>query len=154
MAFKVKVTDRGLDQFLSRLSGSSAVKVGVQGSSGSSNHGGEKTVTEVAAQHELGLGVPERSWLRGWIDENQAVIQKTLQGAAKASLQGKVTLDAALDASGLKFVGLIQKRIAEGITPPNTAATIRRKGSSTPLIDTGQFRSSITRQVIKWTGQR
>ena len=33
-------------------------------------------------------------------------------------------------------------------TPPLAESTIRRKGSSNPLIDTGQLRSSITWQVV------
>jgi hypothetical protein len=44
-------------------------------------------------------------------------------------------------------VGVIKQRIANGIAPPNSPYTIARKGSSKPLIDTGQLRNSITYQV-------
>jgi hypothetical protein len=41
----------------------------------------------------------------------------------------------------------MQQRIADRIDPPNAASTIKRKGSSVPLIDEGILRTSILGQV-------
>lgn len=105
------------------------------------------TVLDVATFHEFGLGVPERSFLRGYVDENKARIRGMIKSLATMVQQGKLDQDTALEKLGLTIVGEIQKRIAKGIPPPNAESTIARKGSSTPLIDTGQLRSSITHKV-------
>jgi hypothetical protein len=62
---------------------------------------------------------------------------------------GKINQEQGMNLLGLSLVGGIQKRIAAGIAPPVTAATQARKGPSktTALINSGQFRSSITHQV-------
>jgi hypothetical protein len=54
----------------------------------------------------------------------------------------------ALDRLGAKVAALLQNRISAGIDPPNSAATIARKGSSKPLVDTGQLKAAITWRVI------
>lgn len=119
--------------------------IGVQGQDAARTHeGGKETMAEIANQHEFGLGVPERSWLRAWMDENEAMIRNDLRRAAMRIIEGKLTPAKAAEILGMKYVAHIQTRIANGILPANSERTIARKGSSTPLIDTGQFRSSIT----------
>jgi hypothetical protein len=44
-------------------------------------------------------------------------------------------------------VGDIQHEITVLRHPPNAPATIRAKGSSKPLIDTGEMRQSVTYQI-------
>ena len=39
--------------------------------------------------------------------------------------------------------GLIQRKIVDGTFEPNAPSTIRKKGSSRPLIDTGRMRQSV-----------
>jgi hypothetical protein len=62
-------------------------------------------------------------------------------------IEGKRTSDQVLEILGQRAVGQIQERIASGIAPANAPSTVAKKGSSTPLIDTGVLRSSITYQV-------
>jgi hypothetical protein len=136
---------RDLQKYAKGLDGGAAVLVGVQGKEAQEGHqGGKETVGEIASRHELGLGVPERSWLRDWVDENRGVIRTDLRNAMTQVLRGRLTKDQAMEILGVKYVGLIQTRIANGIEPPNAPSTIARKGSSTPLIDTGQLRSAVT----------
>ncbi|MCK4717652.1 MAG: hypothetical protein KAT70_03195 [Thermoplasmata archaeon] len=136
---------------LKRLSRHSTVLVGVQGKKAEATHkdsedseGEPLTVGEIASIHEFGLGVPERSWLRAWIEENRSMIQSDLRRAMQRVIEGKLTKEQAASILGVKYVGEIQKRIAQGIEPPNHPDTVKRKGSSKPLIDTGQLRSAIT----------
>jgi hypothetical protein len=105
------------------------------------------TVGDVATWAEFGIGQPERSFLRAWFDANQARCKTALSRLAKSVLDGKRTKEQALETFGLWAQGEIQKRIAEGIDPANAASTVAKKGSSTPLVSTGQLRSSITFKV-------
>lgn len=116
----------------------------VKAADGSVSQDDSLTVGAVAAFHELGLGVPERSWLRGWVDENHAMILDDMRRVQRQIILGKLTPDKAAEILGLKWQASIQERITRGIDPPLEAETIARKGSSTPLIDTGQIRSAIT----------
>ena len=126
------------------------LRVGVIGDKAVTEHGMGKgaTVAEIATYHEYGMGVPQRSWLRGYVDENQVRIEQYLRNVAK---QGLLTgnLGKAMETMGVVVVGEIQERISDHIPPPLSDRTKKRKGSDTPLIDTGQFRSSITFQVIR-----
>lgn len=111
------------------------------------------TVGEIAEIHEFGLGhVPQRSFIRGWVDENPGKIRLAMTRQMEGVIKGKYDKAKAMSRFGLWAVGQIQKRMANGISPPLHPVTILRKGSSVPLIDTGQLRASVTYQV-RWTNQ-
>lgn len=144
----VKVINKGYYEALKRFEAmNSELDVGVpdldiphKGSLG-------MTVAAVAAIHEYGApaaGIPQRSYLRAWVDENEPRIQKMVAAMQQSVASGKRTQAQALELLGQKFVGEIQARIAKGIEPALKDRTVARKGSSKPLIDTGQLRSSIT----------
>jgi hypothetical protein len=98
----------------------------------------------------LGLGVPERSFIRAYVDANAVQIGNDLRQAAKQIILGKLTNEQAATLIGLKHAAGIQKYLSDGrVTPPLSAFTIAKKGSSTPLIDTGQLRSAITHAVAR-----
>ncbi len=146
--------DRGYNRLLQtveRLGKEAArrVLVGIQGAEAAApHHGTELTTAEVGAIHEFGLGnCPERSFLRSTFDVNRDAYLDLLRRMGQQIVKGAMTPAQALELLGQKFVGDIQGRIAEGIDPPLAPSTIAAKGSSTPLIDTGQLRSSITYKV-------
>lgn len=106
------------------------------------------SLLEVAVVHEFGAGpVPQRSFIRAAIDEKRSEIEAEMANLARGVVSGKLDGRAALDLLGAKVAGWCQARIAAGIAPALKPATIRRKGSSTPLVDTGQLRSAITWRV-------
>lgn len=147
MPVRLTDVDKGYKRALAALGPLGGLSLGVQGAKASSPHGpGEPiSIGELAAIHELGLGVPERSWLRSWIDENQRMIMDDCRRAMQQVILGKLTKEQALNVLGLKWVGAIQQRIADGqVTPALAKETVDRKGSSVPLIDTGVLRASIT----------
>ncbi len=132
------------------------VRVGVQGSAAKARHvggddddGGRErlTVVEVAARNEFGAGVPERSFLRSGIDQHEKTLQKTALMCGRAVLLNKASPEQALSLLGMQAQGLLVERINNGIAPPNAPSTVERKGSSTPLVDKGQLKDSITFQV-------
>lgn len=144
----VKDTDHGYNRTVKGLFDAGTPRqllVGIQGVEAAAPEGeSQLTVAEVANRHEFGIGVPERSWLRAWFDERRGEIERDLSRVMRRVSEGRLTLDQGLNLLGQKYQAQIQERISNGIPPPNSDATIAAKGSSTPLIDTGQMRSSIT----------
>ena len=114
--------------------------------------GVQLTVGEIAEIHEYGLGnSPERSFIRAWVDEDPGKIRTAMTRLLESVIKGSRTKEQAMNLFGQWAVGQMQKRIAAGISPPLSRVTILRKGSSVPLIDTGQLRASITYRV-RFTG--
>lgn len=151
----VRSRDNGAKALLKAVSKSPgpSVDVGVLGAEAGAQVPGESeepvTVGQVAEWAEYGLGQPERSWLRAWIDEHQAEIHAMMRAGSDAVIRGEQTREQAMGILGAWITGQIQLRIAAGIMPANAESTIERKGSSTPLINTGQLRSSIANRVNK-----
>lgn len=149
MSASVRVVDRGARALLTRLrAAATAVEVGVLGADASKEESEGVTVADVARWAEYGIGQPQRRWLGGWIDENQAALLERVRIESRAVIAGDRTKPEALARLGLWIQGGIQQRIANGIEPPNAESTVERKGSSTPLIDKGQLRSSIANRVV------
>lgn len=105
------------------------------------------TVADVATFNEFGLGVPERSFIRAWYDEQLEENKRKFRALQAQVLRGEISQAVAFKRLGLVFVGDIQRRISAGILPQNAESTKKQKGSSVPLINTGQLRSSITSEV-------
>ena len=63
-------------------------------------------------------------------------------------LQGKATVVASLTGFAEQVAGDVRRNITKLRTPPNAPATITKKGSSNPLIDTGTMRQSVRGRVI------
>lgn len=98
-------------------------------------------------------GIPQRSFIRAWFDESQDFIAETLRSQMRLVVAGKITAEVAADRIALAFEGSVKQRISRGIPPPNAPSTIRKKGSSKPLIDKGQLRNAIRgRAEVETTG--
>lgn len=163
MAAHVTVTDtdHGYAQLLARIYGAAktkpVVRVGilsqdadtayVRKADRSATDGTEAAVTllQVAIFNEFGTStIPARSFLRAWFDENREVIREKFVILMRSVITGDRTKEQILDLIGMWAVGQIQLRIAAGVGPANAESTVRQKGSSTPLIDTGLMRASIS----------
>ena len=101
----------------------------------------------LAMAHEFGLGVPERSFIRDTMDKNELIYITYLKQMMGMVVAGRITKDRAIQLVGLKIQADMKNYIAAGIDPPNAPVTIARKGSSTPLIDTGQLINAIDFEV-------
>ncbi|EMG31569.1 hypothetical protein [Campylobacter showae] len=107
---------------------------------------------ELAAIHEFGSParhIPERSFLRKPLISNAAAIANLAKNAVGKFITGQITAEAALGALGEEAKNISKVAITEGIAPALKPATIKRKKSSKPLIDTGQLLNSITYEVRK-----
>ncbi len=143
---KFRDIDKGYSTLVKKVFtlGAPKIDVGIFDSAGPHKYS-TMSVVEIATIHEFGNEhCPERSFLRAWFDENESKCRAAVVAMLEAVLAGKYTKDQALQLLGQRFVGEIQKRIANGIPPPNAPSTIAQKGSDKPLIDTGQLRSAIT----------
>lgn len=160
---RVEDKDLGLNRIIRTLNkdlDGVVVKVGVQSKDkavrrgkGGSIRSTDQPLAVIAAVHEFGLAsMPQRSFLRSAYDENLPMIDKMIQRVANGAVFGLGT-NAALNQLGNVVQGMVQRKIVDGPFVPNSPATIKRKKSSKPLIDTGHLRQSI-RYVIERKGAK
>lgn len=149
----VSVRDNGFKAMTERLSKASfgaTLTVGINEAEGEKEHEGtDLTIADIGEIHEFGLGVPRRSFIADWSDEREEEHRAQIRKVAQAVVRGKIpSWEVGLARLGVLYVAEVQKRISDGIGPPLAQVTIDRKGSSTPLIDIGILRSSITFKII------
>lgn len=94
------------------------------------------------------IRIPERSFLRSGYDENIDTISKKIEEMVPDVIAADVDPKEFMDAIGMEFAGLIQKKMRDLKDPPNSQMTIERKGSDNPLIDTGRLVGSI-RHIVE-----
>ena len=102
------------------------------------------------AHHNFGSpsrGIPARPWLKEGVAEGISKYQQFADANVIKVMLGE--MDGAVYHNTLGELGKaeVQKYIRNGDFVPLAAATIERKGSSKPLIDTGQMRNVITYEV-------
>lgn len=99
----------------------------------------------VAAVHEFGapsVGVPERSYLRVTIRRHRDEYKRLIRANLRKVGNGQMTQEQSLGQLGEMAKGHVQAFIASNPYRLK-AATIKRKGSSRALINTGHLRQSI-----------
>jgi len=152
----VKDTDRGFKALQKRLKDVQSGKgweltVGVHDSAGM-HKDSSMSVADIALIHEFGApaaGIPARSFIGAWFDQHGVELFKKTAPDLVAYILGKMPKLQVLARAGARAVAGIQARMARGVPPSLKQATIDRKGSSVPLIDTGQMRTAITWSVKK-----
>lgn len=141
MSASFKDVDNGFKAAISALAKANIdVVIGVLGSAGESE-------VQIAAVHEFGSQdghIPQRSYLRLTVDARRDEILNLLEKQLHAT-------DPAIAANrvGLQVVSMVRETIRSRQTegPKDQAlrpATIKRKGSDLPLVDTGRLLQSIT----------
>lgn len=98
--------------------------------------------------------MPERPFMRLALRQNKdkyasmlgtearSVLRTIIRGGDAASAKKR-----ALRRLGVEAQGDIRESITDLSSPPNSPLTIQLKGSSSPLIDTGQMRKAVTWRV-------
>ena len=129
-----------------KASGEKAVYVGFpaefnEGVEGSDNF----NLASLAAVLEFGNErIPSRPFLRQTLAENQNKYIDLF-----VNLTGKgISVEQVYEQIALIAQGDVQLNIAKGDWVANAKSTIKRKGSSKPLIDTGKMRQSV-RGIVK-----
>lgn len=103
------------------------------------------TVLGTTGPHVINL--PQRSYMRSTVDEKGAEIQEFALKQARLIRDGAIDKEIALNKIGLFVVSKIKEKIVDLKDPPNKPATIKRKGSSNPLVDTGRLTDSISHRL-------
>ena len=98
--------------------------------------------------------IPSRSFLRATLaihrEKYKTRIERIIQGAVdKKSKGGSYDVDQAFRRLGNEYVDDVQTRIRAGIPPANSQATINKKKSSTPLIDSGRLLKAISYKLVR-----
>lgn len=149
---KRKSKNGGLEDLQKRMKdarGRSVVKVGIQETAGSHKESeGGLSVADVGSFHEFGTDtIPQRSFIRAPIQDNKTDLQTLQRKLLREVMLGGKSTGEALALIGEKAQSDMIAAINAGIEPGLEQATIDAKGSSTPLIDSGQLKQSIRYKV-------
>ncbi|TBZ81416.1 hypothetical protein [Rhizobium leguminosarum] len=91
--------------------------------------------------------VPERPFMRNAMRDNRGKYRDALRTSAAKILTGKTGLKTVLSKLGIMGQGDVQGEITSLMSPPNSPVTVALKGSSKPLIDSGEMRGAVTYKV-------
>lgn len=151
MVVGVRVIDKGWERIqeeLKKIHGST-VKVGYPEEKAQDHEGGID-IAALATIHEYGTEhIPARPFMSQAFDKNRTKINNLIQSEYGSILEGKSSVYDALQKIGILGVKTIQEVFRSGGFAAIKPATIARKGSSKPLIDTGQLRQSADFEIIE-----
>lgn len=89
------------------------------------------------------INIPARPWLTPGVQSgNEEYLQ-----IITAAIEAGDPLRIALERVGVVAASKVQLFMTQLKSPPNAASTIKKKGSSNPLIDSGALRQSVTFKV-------
>ena len=137
-------------------------RVGVLGDRGGDrvHKDSDMTLADLAAVHELGSRdgrVPERSFLRSTFHVRVAdQLRQRIADSVRAVLEFGADVRKVIGALGAWGATEVKNTISQNAAdsygefpyPPLADSTIAAKGSSVPLVDTGQMLNAITWQVV------
>ena len=150
MAAKVKdkLTPEG-KKFLEAMREVADLEVRIGFQAGEEEHEGVD-LCEIAAYNELGtVNIPSRPFMRDSVDNHMDELGNEIAGWCKKIVNGEMQAHEMMMNIGMMQKGLMQEEIARGSFVPNSPATIKKKGSDKPLIDTGIMRSSVYYQIVE-----
>lgn len=105
------------------------------------------SIIDVAIWNNYGMGVPRRDFMTPASKKWMKFFKEAYTMVQREMLEDKIDIDKFLQDMGRKGQNLIYNEITALDTPPNAPSTIKRKGSSNPLIDTGAMRQAATWQI-------
>lgn len=95
------------------------------------------------------IHIPERSFIRAGYDQNREQVLAKASKLLADVTAGKMTARGCYQALGLELSSKIKDYAVNLSDPPNSGFTIARKGSSNPLVDTGDMIGGISWRVSK-----
>ena len=150
MNVKISAPDFGLCQeemkkFTRKIGQKAGVTIGIHADN-NARADGEHGNAEIAAWNHFGTKTtPARPFL------DVGILNKTDEIKRYISVElakGRTPLQI-MPGLGALGVRAVQEQIDDTYTPPNAPETVRRKGSTHPLIDTGEMKQKITFRVYK-----
>lgn len=149
VSVKRKKAGKGIAGIGSLLPGPNRVKVGFPAGQA------DQDVIDHAIWNNFGTrSIPERPFMQNAMRNNRAAYKAAMRASAftimiEVALGSEASAEKrkALSRLGIKAQGDIQAEITALRTPPNAPSTIRQKGSSNPLIMSGEMRAAVTFKV-------
>lgn len=146
-----------LEKLIKELGSDYVVKVGIIGADGGEivDESGNLTMAALGLIHEFGTAsghIPPRSFLRMPLETKQDELIKGLKIAKKTNDAEDINAKEIMEKLGIAAEEVIQQAFDSsgfGQWAPNAPSTIRAKGSSSPLINKGRLRKSISSKVVK-----
>ena len=145
----------GIDGVMKRVKGK-GVEAGILAGTGEHPYGTSgQTLAEIAFWNEFGARfgkpnrIPPRPFLRLTMWRNKRKYRRQIKNLLKHIMIGKISSDRAHGILGLLLQRDIVREIDRLVTPRNAARTIRLKGSSKPLVNTGALRQHISWAKIR-----
>lgn len=148
---KVFLNDRKLRKLEKKLAGLVAKRVQVGIVEGAGNHSSGISMAELAAIHLFGApskNIPARDFLRAPLEAAKSEQIRITTMVAKSITHTGMSIEKGLDVIGIWGEATIKAAMRSGdIKPSNAPSTVARKGSSTPLVDTGELHDAISHKV-------
>lgn len=152
---KLVVRGKGFEQLKKRfaeLERQPFSKVGVLGRN-DARPDGELGNVDVAVITHFGdrlRNLPGRPFLELALEKHGKEWEALMKKLLTAYAHGKITLRQVLELLGERASADVRKTITTGagVPPPNAPATIKRKGSSRPLVDSGRLVQSISSEAV------
>ena len=132
----IQQAQEALKKQIEKVMSDKTVLVGIHDSAGE-HEGGISNAQLGAVLHFGNDHIPARPWLDVGVQQGNKEYSEIIEDNAD-------DLDRAMEQIGVVAVGRVQEYMNELKTPPNAASTIKKKGSSNPLIDTGNLKQSVT----------
>lgn len=146
---KIKDKDHGFQRIQLDMKGlrGRSVKVGIMGNEQVDG----VSVIDYAVYNEFGTsrGIPARPFMSKTAELHTDDITNFTAALVGRIIDGKISDDTALHNIGMKYQSYMQQTIrdAKSWAAPNSPRTIAKKGSSSPLIDTGRMVGSVRYEV-------
>lgn len=145
---QTRVVDRGLNRIVRQFDNvnGAKVKVGWPEGSGATDEG--TLIAEYMSYNEFGTAtIPARPVLGDSAEKNSEKYDRIIQAGTESATDGRSGFVQMLTRLGVEARNDVVREFTEGNFAPNAPATIERKGSSRPLIDTGISRASVQFKV-------
>lgn len=105
-------------------------------------------IAEYGFYNEFGTStIPSRSFIRSTFDANRSIYEQMADDAINDALLRGKRLRGGFTKIAVKMTADIKKKITKLRIPPNAPSTVKAKGSSNPLIDTGALRNAVRWRV-------
>jgi len=149
----VRHKDNGFDNYYKAVKElhSTVVRVGLFASAGdkvlTKGIVNEFGTTKAGKNHNI--TIPERSFIRSTYNKQYKKVGRRFGQVFVSISKGNYNIIPRLKLIGLEQETETKKTITEMKTPANAPSTVKKKGSSHPLIDTGELRMKISSEVTK-----
>lgn len=151
MTITAKSDFSGLEKLKKQVKKNYVARVGILGR-GDARPDGLSNAT-IGFKHEFGSvseNIPIRSFLRMPLTTHSNEIEDVLKTKTAKNMVDKKGIKALITLLGVKGEAIVQEAFASrgfGTWAKNSAYTIAKKGSDSPLVDTGELRKTITSEV-------